>query len=418
MAILRIRDKNGNIQELPVIKGDKGPKGDKGEQGVQGVAGKDAVTDQIYDPNSENAQSGKAVNQALSVFEEIPTDETTTFIPYNYETIYDASHNGIYEITEIYSEGGRTWLYMNIGNICVPSLSVLPLNLAVGSKVYIEFGEQWAFDSYYLNKLVVVKDKYATEEALKESLFILKELSNSEGCSNYVPYVNTSTTTNGTYTITGIEGDGINYYWLQTEFGYFDINNPTYKVTVGDKIYVEFGEPMSAPDGLYYFNKLALIKDKFVTEEVLQESISETWEKIYDFTLWEDAVVHISYDMYERIINLKKFKILVEMPTVTSATTLWLKINNILAMFTQPSSASGTPVYSINGEYTYEWQLSTCTHSANAFSSSPIYATPYGHRYASGSIPFPCTSIGLALNTAFTQGLPVGAKVRIWGVKE
>ena len=55
-------------------KGDKGdqgvqgPKGDKGEQGVQGVAGKDAVTDQIYDPNSENAQSGKAVANAINDF--------------------------------------------------------------------------------------------------------------------------------------------------------------------------------------------------------------------------------------------------------------------------------------------------------------------------------------------------------------
>ena len=49
-------------------QGVQGPKGDKGEQGVQGVAGKDAVTDQIYDPNSENAQSGKAVANAINDF--------------------------------------------------------------------------------------------------------------------------------------------------------------------------------------------------------------------------------------------------------------------------------------------------------------------------------------------------------------
>lgn len=145
---------------------------------------------------------------------------------------------------------------------------------------------------------------------------------------------------------------------------------------------------------------------------------SEAWEKITDTTLTEQAVVNIAKDGEGNLLALKKFKILVEMPKVTSATTLWLKINNILAMFTQPSSASGTPVYSINGEYTYDWQLSTCTHSANAFNSSPIYTTPYGHRYAAGSIPFPCTSIGLALNFAFTQGLPEGARIRIWGVKE
>ncbi len=376
------------------------------------------VVDQTYNPNSPNAQSGKAVNEALSVFEEIPTDETITFAPYDYEKIYDASHNGIYEITEIYAEDEYTWLNMSIGSINISKPSFLLPDLTVGSKIYIEFGEQWALDGYYLNKLAVVKDKYITKETFNEALTTLEEFSNSEGSLNYVPYVSTSTTTNGTYTITGMEGDGINYLCALTEFGYFQINNPTYKVAVGDKIYVEFGEPMSAPDGIYYFNKLALVKDKFVTEEVLQESISETWDTICDFELGEDAVVQISYDELNGIpINLKKFKILVQMPTVTSATTVWLKVNKILAMFTQPSSASGTPAYSINGEYTYEWQLSTCAHPANAFNSSPIYTTPYGHRYASGGIPFPCTSIGLALNSAFTQGLPEGARIRIWGVR-
>lgn len=39
MSILRIRDKNGKVQEIPVIKGDKGDKGEQGIQGVQGVKG-------------------------------------------------------------------------------------------------------------------------------------------------------------------------------------------------------------------------------------------------------------------------------------------------------------------------------------------------------------------------------------------
>jgi hypothetical protein len=38
MSILRIRDKNGNIQEIPVIKGNKGDKGDKGDKGEAGSA--------------------------------------------------------------------------------------------------------------------------------------------------------------------------------------------------------------------------------------------------------------------------------------------------------------------------------------------------------------------------------------------
>lgn len=74
---LKIGDGTTAFNNLPWKKGPQGekgdqgvqgPKGDKGEQGVQGVAGKDAVTDQIYDPNSENAQSGKAVANAINDF--------------------------------------------------------------------------------------------------------------------------------------------------------------------------------------------------------------------------------------------------------------------------------------------------------------------------------------------------------------
>lgn len=50
------------------LQGIKGDKGDKGDAGANGKDGKDAVTDQTYSPTSENAQSGKAVNEALTEF--------------------------------------------------------------------------------------------------------------------------------------------------------------------------------------------------------------------------------------------------------------------------------------------------------------------------------------------------------------
>lgn len=37
MAILRVRDNDGNIVEIPAIKGDKGDKGEKGDKGVPGA---------------------------------------------------------------------------------------------------------------------------------------------------------------------------------------------------------------------------------------------------------------------------------------------------------------------------------------------------------------------------------------------
>ena len=49
--------------------GPQGPKGDKGDTGEQGPPGETPVTDQTYNPESGNAQSGKAVAQAIA---EIP----------------------------------------------------------------------------------------------------------------------------------------------------------------------------------------------------------------------------------------------------------------------------------------------------------------------------------------------------------
>ena len=46
-------------------KGDTGAVGAKGDKGDKGDPGKDAVTDRAYSPTSENAQSGKAVAEAL-----------------------------------------------------------------------------------------------------------------------------------------------------------------------------------------------------------------------------------------------------------------------------------------------------------------------------------------------------------------
>lgn len=47
--------------------GEKGEKGDQGEKGEQGEPGKDALTDQTYNPESQNAQSGFAVAEAVSI---------------------------------------------------------------------------------------------------------------------------------------------------------------------------------------------------------------------------------------------------------------------------------------------------------------------------------------------------------------
>lgn len=68
---LKIGDGVNSWNDLPWAKGPKGDKGDagaqgeRGDQGPKGEPGKDAVTDQTYNPESENAQSGKAVAEAI-----------------------------------------------------------------------------------------------------------------------------------------------------------------------------------------------------------------------------------------------------------------------------------------------------------------------------------------------------------------
>lgn len=171
-----------------------------------------------------------------------------------------------------------------------------------------------------------------------------------------------------------------------------------------DKIYVGSGEmPEDCniqidPDGNEYF--------------------SETWKQITDFTLTDEAVINLTKDMSDNPISLKKFKVLAELPEVTTATVLYLKINNILSATTPNSTATAkNPSYSIEAEYTFDWQFLTCVNNSNAYTNGTVNATPYGHRYSNGNIPFPCTSIGLSLNSAFTNGLPSGTRIRIWGVK-
>ncbi len=56
-------------QNLGNVKGEQGVKGEKGDKGDTGANGKDAVIDQIFNSQSENAQSGKAVGGQLAIFD-------------------------------------------------------------------------------------------------------------------------------------------------------------------------------------------------------------------------------------------------------------------------------------------------------------------------------------------------------------
>lgn len=90
---------DGVVENLGNVKGDKG---DIGPQGEKGDAGKDAVTDQIYDATSENAQSGIAVAEAVQEAKDkcvpIPDYEETNDIEKvmvydDHDYLEDENHN-------------------------------------------------------------------------------------------------------------------------------------------------------------------------------------------------------------------------------------------------------------------------------------------------------------------------------------
>lgn len=217
--------------------------------------------------------------------------------------------------------------------------------------------------------------------------------------------------------------DGENGEWLKIGDGVTAFNNLPWKKGPkgdnGDKGDTGADGKDAITDQTYNPESENAQSGKAVAEALKTVNTDEVWRKIADITLEENAVVTFSEDMDGNTVSLKKFKVLAELPEVTTATILYLKINNVLSVVTPNSIATAkNPSYSIEAEYTFDWQFLTCVNNSNAYTNGTVNATPYGHRYANGSVPFPCTSISLSLNAAFTSGLPSGTRIRIWGIDE
>lgn len=147
----------------------------------------------------------------------------------------------------------------------------------------------------------------------------------------------------------------------------------------------------------------------------------EQMELLNETTLTEDAVVMFNTDSSGNALALKKFELLVSLPTVTSATTIWIGINGHCMAYTQASSASAAnPTYRIWGEYISvknNWDFRSVMNSSNGTGIGSIYSFPNGNRY-SGTLPSAAHGIIIAGNGALTTALPTGTKVTLWGVRE
>ena len=145
---LKIGDGRTDFNNLPWKKGPKG------------ADGTGAIVDQIYDPESENAQSGKAVSQAFLDVVDVNFDESSWLGgPPDLE-------NGIYDILHIEISSGHVSISLDQGYISLDN-SNFPASANTNSKLYIELGEWGSHPSgnpeaYPIIKLQVIMSKFLT----------------------------------------------------------------------------------------------------------------------------------------------------------------------------------------------------------------------------------------------------------------
>lgn len=335
-SILRVKDDKGNIINIPAIKGDKGDNYVLTPEDKQEIANmvdvETVVVDQSYEPESKNAQSGKAVAQALLNKADVDylDADNIYLIQSNDEVGQDL--DGIYGISSISLEGEHIFrISLDTVNAYVVA-EFLTYTPTVGDKVYVKASDTqssggWVYANQDDFKIVLnlshKANKVDLNAAIKEEDTSIKEyidtkngnlqgfetvseyvestinginnmandalmiaqdnktrldninlttskaLSYIEGSSNYVPYIRTTSPINGEYTITLVEGSLIDFYMITTDFGGFDIYNPTFEVSAGDKVHITYTYPESEPDGIWHFAELSIRKDKYVTEEQL-----------------------------------------------------------------------------------------------------------------------------------------------------
>lgn len=150
--ILRIRDANGKVQEILVIKGDKG---EDGKDYVLTLVDKMEIAnmvnvdiDQTYNAESENAQSGKAVAEALLTIPQgnekqkqyelintiTVTPDTDGSLPTDVIISTDSEGN-TFELTDFYinitagfTTGSNNGLYMYLNVLNEAALMNAPVN--------------------------------------------------------------------------------------------------------------------------------------------------------------------------------------------------------------------------------------------------------------------------------------------------
>ena len=197
-----INEANDTVNEIETklangdFVGEKGDKGDKGDPftyedfteeqlaGLKGDPGKDAVTDQTYNPESENAQSGKAVNEAIK---ESETKANNTFA------------NAL--------KGKASGQYITLDDVS-------PIEHNLGVKVESQNMIPYPYP-YPLSQKTFTRDGI-TFTVNDDGTILINGTATSTLKLQLVQYANPLTLESGSYTVSGVTGkvEGVNM-WLR-----------------------------------------------------------------------------------------------------------------------------------------------------------------------------------------------------------
>ncbi len=163
---------------LPILKGEKGDKGDSGYTPIKGVdyfdgepglPGQDAVTDSTYNPESDNAQSGKAVAEAINATQEIINAEATVRLEFADKiTITMNSINRVGKICYML-------IAFNVSaNVSASYTSIIDVPYAPTSRVWLSNGTQFLINAnsknIMNNRVEIAKGNY-----ILQAMFIINE---------------------------------------------------------------------------------------------------------------------------------------------------------------------------------------------------------------------------------------------------
>ncbi|MBQ3529531.1 MAG: hypothetical protein IJA47_03455 [Oscillospiraceae bacterium] len=135
MAILKVRDAEGNVQEILTIRGEKGDKGDPGE-----FTGGELLKSHINNQNNPHSTTASQVGAAPAGFGLGGFPERTLR---NIDDLDDLTGNGWYNLVSEFSDNGSPNRFFHLCGMEFPMASVLVGNVTSAGTEYDEYSGVW-----------------------------------------------------------------------------------------------------------------------------------------------------------------------------------------------------------------------------------------------------------------------------------